>query len=224
MEYPAQQSQRYRPTKGTGGAERLYKPYAIKSKRACKIQLEKNAGTTLQVDSLLLTRLPRHAAWHYTRFHRRQEQPQNMIRFDTCHIRTQSCPSERQLRSDGQEQRSPSCNQHGSSAFGSDVTAEQLRSRALKRRVERRRWDTTLLNAMIWDSWKPTPVTRGRPPKVRSDREPILMGPIPRVQFNPPDDPDTVTTATAAVPSQEITPMGEDTICHRTNACEASRG
>ena len=43
-----------------------------------------------------------------------------------------------------------------------------VRSRALKRRVERL--------------------------KVRSDREPILMGPIPRLQVNPPDDPDTVAT------------------------------
>ena len=73
-----------------------------------------------------------------------------------------------------------------------------VRSRALKRRVERRRWDATLLNAMIWDPWKPTPVTRGRPLKVRSDREPILMGPIPRVQVNPPDDPDTVATASTS--------------------------
>ena len=69
-----------------------------------------------------------------------------------------------------------------------------VRSRALKRRVERRRRDVTLLNAMIWDPWKPTPVTRGRPLKVRSDREPILMGPIPRLQVNPPDDADTVAT------------------------------
>ena len=80
-----------------------------------------------------------------------------------------------------------------------------VRSRALKRRVERRRWDTTLLNAMIWDPWKPTPVTRGRPLKVRSDREPILMGPIPRVQVNPPDDPDTVATAAPATPNLETT-------------------
>ena len=69
-----------------------------------------------------------------------------------------------------------------------------VRSRALKRRVERRRWDVTLLNAMIWDPWKPTPVTRGRPLKVRSDREPILVGPIPRLQVNPLDDADTVAT------------------------------
>ena len=47
---------------------------------------------------------------------------------------------------------------------------------------------------MIWDPWKPTPFTRGRALKVRSDREPILMGPIPRLQVNPPDDADTVAT------------------------------
>ena len=81
-----------------------------------------------------------------------------------------------------------------------------VRSRALKRRVERRRWDTTLLHAMIWDPWKPTPVTRGRPLKDRSDRDPVLTGPISRVQVNPPDDPDTATTAAPAAPSQETTP------------------
>ena len=74
-----------------------------------------------------------------------------------------------------------------------------VRSRALKRRVERLRWDPSLLNAMVWDPWHPKPVPRGRPLEVRSDREPILMGPIPRVQFTPPDDPDAVTTVTPAV-------------------------
>ena len=59
---------------------------------------------------------------------------------------------------------------------------------------------------MVWDPLNPTLVTRGRPLKVRSDREPILMGPIPRVQVNPPDDPDSVTTAAAApAPIQENT-------------------
>ena len=37
-------------------------------------------------------------------------------------------------------------------------------------------------------------VTRGGPLKVRSDGEPILMGLIPRVQLNLPNDPDTGTT------------------------------
>ena len=93
------------------------------------------------------------------------QRQQHTRRFNTCCTKAQSCSLERQLRADDQE-----------------------------RRVERRRWDTTLLNAMIWDPWKPTPVTRGRPLKVRSDREPILMGPIPRLQVNPPDDADTVAT------------------------------
>ena len=42
------------------------------------------------------------------------------------------------------------------------------------------------------------------PLKVRSDREPIVI-PIPRVGSNPPDDPDTATTASATVPNQETT-------------------
>ena len=102
-----------------------------------------------------------------------------------------------------------------------------VRSRALKRRVERRRWDTTLLNAMVWDPRKPTPVTRGRPLKVRNDREPISMGPIPRVHFNLPDDPDTATTAAAVagVPSQETT-LRETTqpVAERTRVKPAEAG
>ena len=139
---------------------------------------------------------------------------QHTRRFDTCLTKTQSCSLERQLRADDQEHWSTNWNPHGSKAFGlgrDSKTDEHLigtpngmvRSRALKRRVERRRWDVTLLNAMIWDPWKPTPVTRGRPLKVRSDREPILMGPIPRVQVNPQDDPDTVATAAPAASNLE---------------------
>ena len=78
-----------------------------------------------------------------------------------------------------------------------------VHSRALKRRVERRRWDINFLSAMVWDPWNPTPVTKGKPLKVRSDREPILVRPLPRVHVTSPADPDVVTTA--AVPTQETT-------------------
>ena len=70
-----------------------------------------------------------------------------------------------------------------------------VRSRA----QERRRWDTNLLNAMVWDPWNPTPVTRGRPLRTRSDREPILMGPLPKAHVTSPNNPDTIST-------QEIMP------------------
>ena len=60
------------------------------------------------------------------------------------------------------------------------------------------------MERMIWNPWTPTPVTRGRPFTVRSDRAPILMGPIPKVHFNLQDDSGT-TTAAAAAPSQETT-------------------
>ena len=83
-----------------------------------------------------------------------------------------------------------------------------VRSISLKRKVERRRWDTTLLIAMIWDPWKPTQLTRGRASKVRSDREPILLGPIPRAQVQSArcSRHDTATNAAAAVPSHCGTP------------------
>ena len=41
--------------------------------KAYKIQIEKNSGVTIRDDSPLLTWLPRHAAWQYTRFHKRQD-------------------------------------------------------------------------------------------------------------------------------------------------------
>ena len=56
-----------------------------------------------------------------------------------------------------------------------------VRCRALKHRVERRRWDIDLLNAMIWNPWSPIPVTKGKPLKVYSAREPIITRTIPRV-------------------------------------------
>ena len=121
------------------------------------------------------------------------QRQQHTRRFDTCLTKAQSCSLERQLRADDQEHWSKNLEsswlegiwlgRHSKTDEHLIVTPNgMVRSRALKRRVERRRSDTTLLNAMIWDLWKPTPVTRGRPLKVRSDRETILMGPIPRLQ------------------------------------------
>ena len=41
--------------------------------KAYKIQIETNTGMTILPDSPLLTWFPRHAAWQYTRFHKRQD-------------------------------------------------------------------------------------------------------------------------------------------------------
>ena len=193
--------------------------------KAYKVQIEKNSGITIKDDSSLVTWLPRHAAWQYTRFRSmaihaipqatRFNINSDTRRSDTCLTNARFYSLERQF----------ACRRPGALVnkletawlegiwLGRDSETDEhligtpngtVRSRPLKRRVERRRWVINLLNAMIWDPWNPTPVTRGRPLKVRSDREPILMGPIPRVHFTPPDDPDTLTTA--AVPIQETTP------------------
>ena len=209
MEHPPceiiqQQSQRY-SHQSNGGAERMVQTIRNQIK-AYKIQIEKNSGITITADSPLLTWLPRHAAWQYTRFHKRQDSTTTAYE----KIRHMSYQSPILLVGEAVACRRPGAlvNKLESAWLegiwlGRDSKTDEhligtpngmVRSRALKRRVERRRWDTTLLNAMIWDPWKPTPVTRGRPLKVRSDREPILMGPIPRLQVNPPDDADTVAT------------------------------
>ena len=184
--------------------------------KAYKIQIEKNAGITIHVDSSLLTCLPRHAAWQHTRFNKRQGST------PTAHEKIRHMSYQNPILLVGE---AVSCRRPGAlvnkleSAWLEDVwlgrdstTDEQLigtpngmvRSRALKRRVERPRWRTTLLNAMVWDPWKPTPVTRGRQRRIRRDCEPTSMRPIPKVHFNLPDDPDTATSA-AAAPSQETT-------------------
>ena len=66
-----QQSKRYNH-QSNGGAERMVQTIRNQIK-ANKIQFEKNSGITITADSPLVTWLPRHAAWQYTRFHKRQD-------------------------------------------------------------------------------------------------------------------------------------------------------
>ena len=76
MEHPPceiiqQQSQRY-SHQSNGGAERMVQTIRNQIK-AYKIQIQKNSGVTIKADSFLPTWSPRHAAWQYTRFHKRQD-------------------------------------------------------------------------------------------------------------------------------------------------------
>ena len=187
-------------TRATEGQNGWCRRYVIRSKPT------KSKSRRTQESPSQPTWLPRPAAWQYTRFHKRQDSTTTAYE----KIRHMSYQSPILLVGEAVACRRPGAlvNKLESAWLegiwlGRDSKTDEhligtpsgmVRSRALKRRVERRRWDTTLLNAMIWDPWKPTPVTRGRPLKVRSDREPILMGPIPRLQVNPPDDADTVAT------------------------------
>ena len=66
-----QQSQRY-SHQSNGGAERMLQTIRDQIK-VYKIQIDQNSGITIKDNSPLLTWLPRHAAWQYTRFHKRQD-------------------------------------------------------------------------------------------------------------------------------------------------------
>ena len=128
-----------------------------------KIQIEKNSGITIKVDSPLLTWLPRHAAWQHTRFHKRQDSTTAAYE----KIRHMSSQNPILLVGEAVARRRPGAlSIKLESAWlegvwlGRDSKTDEhlietpkgiVRSRALKRRVARRRWDTTLLNAMIWD-------------------------------------------------------------------------
>ena len=119
-----QQSQRY-SCQSSGGAARMVQTIRNQIK-ACKIQIEKNSGTTIKVDSPLLTWLPRHAAWQYKRFHKRQDSATTAYekRVDTCLTKSQSYSLEGQLRAE--DHWSTTWNQHGSKVCGSGVTAKQM--------------------------------------------------------------------------------------------------
>ena len=168
-----QQSQRC-SHQSNGGAERMVQTIRNQIK-AYKIQIEKNSGITIKDDSLLLSWQPRHAPCQYTRFHKRQDSTPTAYE----KIRHMSYQSPILLIGEAVACRRPGAlvNKLESAWLegiwlGRDSkTDEQLigtpsgmvRSRGLKRRVERRRWDTSLLSAMIWDPLNPTPITRGRP-------------------------------------------------------------
>ena len=66
-----QQSQRY-SYESNGGAERMVQTILNQIKMYI-FQIEKKSRITIKDDSPLLTGLPRHAAWQYTRFHKRHD-------------------------------------------------------------------------------------------------------------------------------------------------------
>ena len=154
----------------------------IRSKRT-RSKLRRTQGITIKVESPLLTWLPRHATWQCTRFHKRPDPTTTTYE----KIRHTSYQNPSILLGEAVACRRPGAlvNKLESAWLqgvwlGRDSKTDEyligtpngmLRSRGLKRRVQRRRWDTTLLNAMILDPREPTPVTGGRPLKVRSDRQ-----------------------------------------------------
>ena len=202
-----QQSQRY-SHQINGGAERMVQTIRNQIK-AYKIQIEKNSGITIKDDSPLLTWLPRHAAWPHTRFHKRQDST------TACEkIRHMSYQSPILLVGE-----TVACRRPGAWVnklewlegiwLGRDSKTDEhligtpngmVRCRALKRRVERRRWDTNFLNAMVWDPWNPTPVTLSKFVATVN----LFLWDQFRVHVTPPDDPDRVT---APVPVRESTSL-----------------
>ena len=185
------QSQRY-SRQSKRNAERRIQTVRNQIK-AYKSQIEKNSGIIIRDDSPLLTWLPRHAAaCQYTRFHKRHDaiRAYEKIRhmpYQSSILRVREAVAGRQPGA--------LCSRFESAWFkgmclGRDSKTDEhligtpngmIRCRALKRRVKRRCWDIDLLNAMIWNPWSPVPVTKGKPLKVYSDREPILTRIIPRV-------------------------------------------
>ena len=104
-----------------------YKPYANSLKPATRSKMRRAQESPSM--STVLCSLGHHDTQHgNTRdpTNDKTQQPQPTRRFDTCLTKTKPYSSETQLRADDQEHWSTSWNQHGSKAFGSDVTAQQI--------------------------------------------------------------------------------------------------
>ena len=168
-----QQSQRY-SHQSDGEVERMVQTIRNQVK-TYKIQIDKNSGATIKVDSasaqlVITTRsMAIHAIPQTTRLnhHSFREDPTHVLPQPNLILWRGSCV--KTTRSIGQKMESAWLE---GVWIGRDSNIDEhllgtqsgmVRSRVLKRRVERRRWDTTLLNAMVWDAMKPTPVTRRRP-------------------------------------------------------------
>ena len=138
-----------------------------------------------------LTQLPRHAAQQHTRFHKRQDST------TTASEKIRHMPYQNPILLVGG---TVACRRPGAlvnkleSAWlegvwlGRDSKTDghlnETSDGMVRSPAQRRRWDTTLLNAVVWDLRRLTPVTRERPLKVRRDFEPILMGLVPKVRLN----------------------------------------
>ena len=185
------QSQRY-SRQSKRNAERRVQTIRNQIK-AYKIQIEKNSGITIRDASPLLTWLPRHAAWQYSRFHKRQD---STTAYEKIRHMSYQSPILLVGEAVAGRQQGTLCSRFESARFkgiwlGRDSKTDEhliglpncmVRCHALKRRVEKTRWDINLLNAMIWDPWSPIPVTKGKPLKVCSDREPFLTRTIPALK------------------------------------------
>ncbi|CAK0806902.1 unnamed protein product, partial [Prorocentrum cordatum] len=154
-----------------------------------RIARRRHSGLRIRHGSKLPTWLPRHAAWQYARFHKRADSGM------APHEKIRRVPYTNTILMPGE---AVACRRPGALLnkletawlegirLGRDSKTDEhligtpnglVRSRALKRRVEDRRWD--VLEAMKWGPWFATPTIRGRPPKVGSDQQPIIIGSLP---------------------------------------------
>ena len=87
-----------------------------------------------------------------------------------------------------------------------------VRSRAVKRMTEDRRWLAARFGSFHWTPWAPSAVQRGRPPKARGDAEPIRMGALGRehlLMAPPAGAPAAAAPAAVAEPSVPLRHGGE---------------
>ena len=219
-------------TRATEDQNEWYKPYAINSSPT--ISSSRRTQESLSKSKVFCSHDYHDTQHGSTRDSTddRTQQPQHTRRFDTCHIKNQillvgeavACRRPgamlKKLESAwvegvwlGRESKTDKY------LLGTPPCSGMVPSRAVARRVERRRWDTTFLSAGPTET--DTSLAR-KALEVLSDREPVLVGPIPKVHVNLSDDPDTAPTiSAAAAPSQGDNVEGDNTICRRTNACEA---
>jgi len=203
-----QQSERY-SSQSLGGAERTVQTIR-KQIKTYKYDIEKNIQKVIPHTADLMHWLPRHSAWVYNRFHVRSDtrltpyEKVNMLKYQKPLVQIGEAVL---CRRPGAVLNKLEMQWLEGVWLGKDAktdehfvgTAQGLcRARAIKRKIPSRRWDAALIDKMVWTPWKPSPVTKGRPPVARTDQEPVLLGPLPRVAALP--DPVPAAAPTASPP------------------------
>jgi len=210
-----QTSERY-SHQSNGGAERMVQTIRNQCK-AYTFQVEEALGIKLHKDSEFLSWCPRQAAWQYTRFH---ERVGGGTPWEATHLVKYNKPI--LMPGEAVACRRPGANVNKLESawlegiwIGRDTRTDEhfvgtpgglVRSRAIKRRTEEKRWDLGLFQAMKWTPWVTGPTTRGRPPIARTDQEPILLGPLAR-----PSPAPAPVAAPAPDPSSASAPAAAST-------------
>ena len=172
-----------------GGAERFVQTVRGLM-RTFVVQLEEKTGMKVKPDSPILPWALRHAAWVHNRYNKQKET--GLTPYEKVHLTKYQRPllmfGEHCIcRRPGAQLNKLDIHWLRGIWLGRDAKTDEhfigtegaiVRARAVRRVVEPEQWQKERVEAMIWTPWH-TSAVQGRPPKQRTDQEPIALGPVP---------------------------------------------